>query len=322
MDFAAPDLLRELRGLLAGGRFREVLSRHQAAGTGPSVPEAALTAATAATRLGELETADALAQDALGRFRARVDEDGRMRSLNLLGAIAFERGELTLASQRFAGALAAARVLDDHQMTARALNNLASVTHLRGDMAAAVSLYREALLSYQQMGDRRGSAETYHNLGLVYREAGNLEEAERAGEHAVRHATLSGGAELLGLVLAGRAETALAGGDLPLAEEALGRADALATEADDAAGRAEIRRIQALLALGRGDGALALQHALAALERAEILGSRLLQAESTAVAAQALDLLDRREEAAGRQAEARQLFASLGAVAHLKRFPH
>jgi len=322
MDFAAPDLLRELRGLLAGGRFREVLSRHHAAGAGASLPEAALTAATAATRLGELETADLLAQDALGRFRTRVDEDGRMRSLNLLGAVAFERGELALASQRFAGALAAARALDDHQMTARALNNLASVTHLRGDIAAALSLYREALLAYQQMGDRRGSAETYHNLGLVHREAGSLEEAERAGEHAVRHATLAGGAELLGLVLTGRAETALMGGDLLLADEALGRADALATEAEDPVGQAEIRRIRAQLSLARGHAAAALEHALAARERSEAIGSRLLQAESAAVAARALDLLDRGDEAAGRRAEARQLFAALGAVAHLKRLPN
>jgi tetratricopeptide (TPR) repeat protein len=321
MDFAAPDLLRELRGLLAGGHFREVLSRHHAAGPGASLPEAALTAATAATRLGELETADLLAQDALGRFRTRVDEDGRMRSLNLLGAIAFERGELALASQRFAGALAAARALDDHRMTARALNNLASVTHLRGDMEAALSLYREALLAYEQVGDRRGAAETYHNLGLVHREAGNLEEAERAGEHAVRHATVGEGADLLGLVLTGRAETALVRGDLAVADEALGRADALATKADDAVGRAEIRRIWALLALVRGDGALAREHALAARDRAEALGSRLLQAESAAVAARALDRLDRGEEAAERRAEARQLFASLGAVAHLKRLP-
>jgi molybdopterin-guanine dinucleotide biosynthesis protein A len=138
----------------------------------------------------------------------------------------------------------------------------------------------------------------------------------------VRHATLTGASDLMGLVLAGRAETALAGGDLALGEEAVGRAAALANEAEDAVGRAEAGRIRALIALARGDLPRALEQALAARARAEALGSTLLQAESAAVAARALDRLGRGTEAVTLRTEAEQLFAALGAAAHLRRLFH
>lgn len=319
MDSALPDLLHDLRGLLAGGRFRDVLDRHAMADTVAAAPESAFLAATAATRLGELDRADGLAQDALSRFRSRADDDGWMRCLNLLGAIAFERGALEAAGQRFAEAVQVARSLGDHLMTARGLNNLASVLHLRGDDDPALSLYREALLVYQRLGDRQGEAETYHNLGLVRREAGDLAGAERATAHAARHAAITGRPGLMGLVLAGRAEIALALGDLDLAAEAIDRSESLAAEANDALGGGEARRLRALLALQRGRPEEALVHALAARERGIELSASLLQAESAVAAASALDQLGRPEEAAALRSEARGLFVALGASAHLRR---
>ncbi|HEX9167102.1 MAG TPA: tetratricopeptide repeat protein [Gemmatimonadales bacterium] len=282
-------------------------------------PDAVLRTATSATRQGALDQADRLAHEALGGFRLRVDDDGRMRALNLLGAIAFERGDTALAADRFAGALEIARSLGDHLLGARALNNLASVTHLRGEVDAALALYREALLTYQRLGDRRGSAETWHNIALVYREAGRLDEAEGAANHAVRHAGLTMESGLLGLVLTGRAEVALARGDAALSAEALDRADALAVEAGDRPGRAEILRIRALLALHGGDGERARQLAVAARDEARALGAALLQAESAGILAKALRESGQEDEAGAMREEARRLFESLGATAHLAR---
>ena len=282
-------------------------------------PDAALLTATSATRQGALDEADRLAHEALGGFRLRVDDDGRMRALNLLGAIAFERGDLALAAERFAAALEIARSLGDHLLGARALNNLASVTHLRGEVDAPLALYREALLTYQRLGDRRGSAETWHNIALVYREAGRLDEAERAANHAVRHAGLAVDPGLLGLALTGRAEVALAWGDAALAAEALDRADALAVEADDRLGRAEILRIRALVALQGGEDDRARQLADAARAEARALGAALLQAESAGILARALRRSGRNDEADAMQEEARRLFESLGAASHLAR---
>ena len=74
------DPARELRSLLAAGRFQEAFDRFR---EGDSAlvhePEGALLAATAATRLGRYTEGVTLAEEALAQFRARGDRDGRMR---------------------------------------------------------------------------------------------------------------------------------------------------------------------------------------------------------------------------------------------------
>ena len=168
--------------------------------------DARLLAATAATRLGELELAETLAGEAVRRFAERGDFDGRMRALNLLGVIGFERGQLEEAERRLTEALSIAYRLEDSLLAARACNNLASVAHLRGRPEEAVGLYRGALLGYQRLGDRRGTAETYHNLGLTYRQLADYDEAEKAVMQAVRHAESVGEPTLMALTSGGRAE--------------------------------------------------------------------------------------------------------------------
>ena len=147
----ADDLTHQLRELVRTGRFREALEAYRAAGDGSARADARLLAATAATRLGELELAETLAGDAVRRFAERGDFDGRMRALNLLGVIGFERGRLAEAEGRLTEALSIAYRLEDSLLAARACNNLASVAHLRGRPEEAVGLYRGALLGYQRL---------------------------------------------------------------------------------------------------------------------------------------------------------------------------
>src|SRR5262245_59776287 len=143
---------RELRSLMAAGRFQEALDRFLAGdGAYTREPEATLLAATAATRLGRYREGVTLAEAALSQFRARGDRDGRMRSLNLLGVIAFERGRTEDASDALNEALGLAHELDDSLMIARASNNLASLAQLRERPEQALSLYRSALISYQRL---------------------------------------------------------------------------------------------------------------------------------------------------------------------------
>ena len=181
-------------------------------------PGTVLRDATAAMRQGNLPGAAALAGAAATRFRARGDADGRMRSENLLGAVAFETGQVREAEGYFGTALELAHGLDDSLMTARASNNLASVAHLTGRPEVALSLYRTALLSYQRLGDRRGMAETSHNLGIAFRQLGQWTDAERAAEEAVRHAEVSEDVALRALALVGLAELHLELRAWPLAD--------------------------------------------------------------------------------------------------------
>jgi len=281
-------------------------------------PGTVLRDATAAMRQGNLPVAAALAADAATRFRARADVDGRMRSENLLGAVAFETGRVGDAEHCFGAALELAQKLDDSLMTARASNNLASVAHLSGRPELALSLYRTALLSYQRLGDRRGMAETSHNLGIAFRQLRQWSDAERAAEEAVRHAEVTGDAALRALVMVGRAELHLELAAWPLAEREIERAAVLATEAADPIGVAETGRLRALLYLGLGDAAGALRLALAARAEADALGSALLAAECATVAARAARTLGRDEEAGALRADAKARLTRLGAAGLLE----
>lgn len=317
---APEDPASELRALLAAGHFREALDIYRARGPGlRSRPEAALLAATAATRLGELPVAAQLAEQALGEFAGRADADGRMRAVNLIGAIAFEHGRLTDAETAFGQALGLARDLADGQMAARASNNLASVAHLRGNAEGALSLYRSALLEYQRLGDRRGIAETCHNLGLAFRDMSAWPDAVGATAEAVRHAEEVGEPTLVALAVLGRAELQIEAGELQLAERGIGRAAHLSAWAYDALGGAEAGRLRAALALRTGDPAGALDEAEAAARIASDHGSLLLEGECVALAVRALMALGRPGPAAERRARASEIFTRLGASAHLER---
>jgi tetratricopeptide (TPR) repeat protein len=254
-----------------------------------------------------------LAEAALERYRARGDRDGRMRAMNLLGAVAFEHGRLADAERAFTEALALAREIGDSLMEARASNNLASIAVLHGRLESALSLYRSALLAYGKHGDRRGTSETYHNLGITFRLMGEWGDSQDAAAEAVRHAELTGERSLLALAVMGRAEIELDRGDLALAGQELERAATLAREADDQMGSAEVARLRAVLAIAEGDHQRGLQLAEDALAVAQRVGSALLEAECIAASAQALRGLRRTADAESRRVAAIDRFQRLGA---------
>jgi hypothetical protein len=64
-------------------------------------PAVLLSEATRQTRRGELQAGWQQAQAAFESYRTRGDRDGRMRTINLLGAIAWERGMMAEAELHF-----------------------------------------------------------------------------------------------------------------------------------------------------------------------------------------------------------------------------
>lgn len=317
---ADPDLVAALRALLGAGRYRDAVTAWLAAPEAEARrSEALLLVATASMRLGDVTRAGELAGDAAEAFRLRADQDGRLRAVNLLGAVAFERGALDEAASRFEDARSLARQLNDTLLEAHAANNLASVAHLRGDAPLALSLYRVALLAYQRLGDRRGTTQTYHNLGLTFRDLGAWADADEATVQALRHARMVEDEALAAIAVTGRAELDLARGALDVATRELDRANELAVEAGDAIGIAEIGRVRSLVALRRDEPQLALEEARRAGSMASEHGSALLAAECTAAEALALLRLERTDEATERREEAAEGFARLGAVAHAAR---
>jgi tetratricopeptide (TPR) repeat protein len=316
------DATHRLRELVRSGRFSEALEWYRGVEASPAGRrgDARLLAATAATRLGEFPVAESLAGEALTVFRSRGDADGRMRALNLLGVIRFERGRLGEAEQSLAEALNLATQLGDSLTAARACNNLASAIHLRGRPDEAVGLYRGALLAYQRLGDRRGTAEAYHNLGLIYRQLGEWRNAEAATDEAMRHAEIVGERGLLALATTGRAELMAERSQLAQARQELERAERWAIEAGDEVGRAEVDRVRALVAYKDGDLDGALTAAESALATARTYDSAVLAAECAALLAVTLKRLGRAADAEERRTEALDGFNRLGAERLRERF--
>lgn len=307
-----------IRVLLAEGRFKEALDEFRSGEGRPVPPDVQLMAATAATRLGDLDLGAALAEASLERFRARADDDGRMRARNLLGVIEFERGNLDRSQQCFNEALGLARALRDTLMTARACNNLASIADLQGDAPGALTLYRSALLSYQRLGDRRGTAESYHNLGIVFRQMGEWQDAESAANQAVRHAETLVEQSLLAIAVMGRAEIGIHRGELSMARQQLTWAGALAAESRDELGVIEVELLRAQLALAEGNREEAVTRAEQARQDAIEARAAVLQAQCAAVSARALRKVGKSELAEDRRREASALFQAQGATRRLK----
>jgi len=318
---SADDATGPLRELMQEGRFADALAAFRALPEAVVVrrPDAQLLAATAATRLGELATAEELAGAALEQFQARGDADGRLRSLNLLGVVYSDRGRMQDAERVLAEALGLANQLGDSLLAARANNNLAPAVYLRGRPDEALGLYRGALLAYQRLGDRRGAAEAYHNLGLIFRQLGDWRNAEDATSAALRHAELVGERGLLALATTGRAELMVERAQFTQARQELDRAERWAEEAGDEIGVGEVRRVRALAALRGRDYAKAFEHAEVGRAAALECGAALLAAECSAIAALALRALGRSNEAAARKSEAEDGFRALSAVGLLER---
>ena len=304
--------------MLAEGRFKEALDAFRGLEGSPVPADLQLMAATAATRLGDLGLGATLAESALERFRTRSDDDGRMRALNLLGVIEFERGNLDRSQQCFSDTLGLARTLKDTLMTARACNNLASIADLQGDALGALTLYRSSLLSYERLGDRRGAAEAYHNLGIVFRQLGEWTDAESAANQAIRHAESLVERSLLGIAVMGRVEIGIQRGELEMARQQLAWAGTLAAESRDELGAIEVELLGAQLALAEEKWEAAVTKAEAARQAAIDARAAVLQAQCAAVSTRALKKLGRSGLAEERREEATRLFQSQGATRRLK----
>ncbi len=207
------DLVGALRPLIASGGFQKALDAFRGAvRAGARLDaEASLLAATAATRVGDLAVAAALADDALGRFRARADDDGRLRVMNLLGAIGFERGQLTRAEACFeealrpyhnlalairqaadlqeaeraaAQAIRHAEVLDDVGLRALTVTGRAELRVQQGEVAFAYQELDRAARLARQAGDPVGGAEVRRVRALAALKERNYDRAAAEAEAA------------------------------------------------------------------------------------------------------------------------------------------
>jgi len=271
----------------------------------------------AAARRGQFAEARRLAMLALEATPPGTA--GAARILNLLGGIAFEEGKPEEAEARYEDVMRTARALGDAALAARATNNLASIAHLRGKETLAADLYRSALTVWEAIEALPGEAQTCHNLAILLRESGRCDEAARYADRAVRTARRNGEPGLEALTLAGRAETAIRGGDLARARIDLRSARRLARRAADGLGLAELARLAGALALARGRPGEALREARLGYRRARSLGGLQVATECAELAARACRMLKRTQLGRRYYRTAVEGYTALGATLALKR---
>lgn len=138
-----------------------------------------VTAATMATKLGDLKASDQYADEALAISRANDNAPTAALALNTLGNSAYFRGAFDDAQRFHAESLEIRRSLDDREGVSASLNNLANIAHDQGRIEEARALYRQALEINREVGNRASEAINLYNLGNSAFHLGQLEESRR-----------------------------------------------------------------------------------------------------------------------------------------------
>ncbi|HEU5219607.1 MAG TPA: tetratricopeptide repeat protein [Gemmatimonadales bacterium] len=286
--------------MIHASRFREALALflEWCESSVELTPDAQLLAAQAALHIGEFGLAGTLAAEAQPQLRARGDEDGVLDCANLLGAVAFERGNVDEAEAQFKSVMQSAEGKGRSRFTARSANNLAVIAHMRGEREYAAALYQKALTAYHQIGDERGIIETWHNLVLSNREGRGSQDSFVTCARALEAAERLGAGGLIALTLLGRAELLIERNALDEAAADIDRARQLAWLEGNEPHALDSERLQALLALRRGEPRRAHHQAEQIMVRARSSGCAWIAAESATIAALALKADQRPSEAA------------------------
>ena len=241
----------------------------------------------------------------------RAGEDGlRLHALRLLSIARAFQGDLDAGRSFAERGLAEARERGLRVNEAFLLNALAIVANLKHDVIVTLDMTRQNLLIYRELGDRQNEAVSLSNLGAAWLNLGDLAQAQRDSDEALRMLRANGDRVVEGVTLGRLSNLALWRGDdaraLSLARAQLD--SAVATQARD-------RETHALLWLGEVELALG-RHAEArqafedARARANAIGSPWHHDAAAGVARVALAQGD----AAGAQREIGALLAQLDGV--------
>ena len=323
-------VLRRGRETALAGRWREArrLFRMAAVDTTPLLRDRALAAdahrwcSIAAMRLGDWAAASADARQALRAARGLADIGREARSLNVAGAIEFERGNWAAAIELFSKARLLARMATDRPLQARIDNNEGALWAARGIPARARRLYASALAGFRAGHEDGPAARVMNNLGLTILQEGAAAEAGEWFRRAAAAARQRKDADLLLTVLINAARAAAEGGELARARAGAAEARILAERMDGGPALADLACTLAVIACVERRWASADEWIGLALEASKDGGNPLAAADALEQRAR-VRLVQGRFGGAEREIEkARAAYAALGAdgaVARLDR---
>lgn len=181
----------------ARGRVRE-LTTLIAAALSPfaSAPSTAAEAAASCALLqaaailhfcgGELDSAEALARDALAAAKAIGDAVGQRAMLNILALALKDLGRYAEAEVCSREGLCSARASGAEREIAAHANTCAILAKTRGDQAGAGALYEEAIAIHRRSANHRSLALCLNNLGNVHRALDDMATAQSCFEESLR----------------------------------------------------------------------------------------------------------------------------------------
>jgi tetratricopeptide (TPR) repeat protein len=199
-------------------------------------------AASILLRVGELEVATGVFEEALTLARRLGDPDATVRILDWLGDTRQELGDFARAKECIDEALALARGRRSQQLIATVLHASALLALRQGDLGRAEDLVDEACMLWQELGEAIGLANSLRLAGITLADQEEYERATAALDRSL--AILRQGAEswASSLALMWRGIVAEAQGDLEHAGEWY-------QEALDLEATGEDRRMRALASM-------------------------------------------------------------------------
>jgi tetratricopeptide (TPR) repeat protein len=273
----------------------------------------------AAMRLGDWTGASADATASLRGARRLADIAREAKSLNVGGAVEFERGNWGAALKLFDRARLLAHSAGERGLVARIDNNEGALWAARGVPARSRRLYASALAGFRAGGEEAAAARVMNNLGLSMLEEGAADEARKWFDEATRIARRIGETDLLLTTLINAARAAADRGDLDRARTAAAEARVLADGIEGDPVLADLACALAAIALVEARWPQAEEWTRTALRVGQGGTNQLAVADARELRARIRIGRDRFAEATTELALARAAYAELGAEAAVAR---
>jgi len=262
--------------------------------------------------LGEFDRSRQTLEAALEVHRGIGTREGISLTLNSLAETRRQMGDLETALSELEASIATARDTGRKDLEATGLNALGFVYFDLGDLRSAEEAMVRSLNFFEEAEYQRGVTWAIYGLGLISLGAGDLPAAERDLAQAFEACQEQQGKKVCTQVQMALGWAAQIRGEASAAREHYDRALEIAEESSVVGSIAEARWRLADLALGRGDAAEAETLARQAEDAFAAQGRPLHRAAALAVAARALELLGRLDEARAKADEAWRLAAECG----------
>jgi class 3 adenylate cyclase/tetratricopeptide (TPR) repeat protein len=212
---------------------------------------------TRAMRMADWPAQERAAREGLEYATRAGDDNLRLTSIRQLASVRLYQGNLQASRELALQGLTQARGLKLRGVEARLLNVLSAEAETRGDLVLALDLTRQGQQIYLETGDRLNEAIGLSNLGGGLLNLGDLAQAQRNLDAALRLLRANGDRVVQSAALAHLSALALWQGDES-------KALVLARSALDVAMATQARNMEVIAAIRLGDA----EHALGHLEAA------------------------------------------------------